>query len=212
MAALPVSVVGPEQLLIPAKPSEQLKPTVTSLLFQPFALAAGDRSPVIVGAVLSSLIVIEPDPELPRRSVAVDVLVTPAVLDVCESVAGVGPVATPDPASVADHVTETFESFQPAPLGVGESAPVTTGPVLSRMKDADWGLCDWPVQLLALKLGDAVAVTVLTPSPVLAVKLKVQLDFAEVEVWCPLNAPMTSTHFVSLEVVTVSVNAPPCLA
>jgi hypothetical protein len=38
------------------------------------------------------------------------------------------------------------------------------------------------VQLFALKLGDAAAVTVLTPSPVPAVKLNVQDDFAVAEV------------------------------
>ena len=43
---------------------------------------------------LSSLTVTDPDPGLPSRSVAVAVLVSPVVLLLTESVAGVGPVPT----------------------------------------------------------------------------------------------------------------------
>jgi hypothetical protein len=32
------------------------------------------------------------------------------------------------------------------------------------------------------------------------------------EVWWPLNAPVTSTHFVSFDVFTVNVSAPPLFA
>jgi hypothetical protein len=63
-----------------------------------------------------------------------------------------------------------------------------------------------------LKFGEAAAVTVWTPSPVPAVKLNVQVDFAVLDVWRAVCAPVTSTHLVSLDVITVSVRAPPFLA
>src|SRR5215212_9913487 len=211
-AALVLSVTGGLQTLMPAGASEQVKPAVTSVLFQPFAFAAGERLPTMVGAFLSSRTVTEPLPAFPRRSVAVAVLVTPEVVAVCESVAGVGPLATPEPASLADHATETLELFQPAALGVGESAAVTTGPALSRIYDAGCGFCDWPVQLLALKLGEAAALTACTPLPAPAVKMNVQDDFAVLLVCMAVCAPVIWTHFVSLEVVTVSVKAPPFFA
>jgi hypothetical protein len=53
-AALVVSVVGTEEVLIPEVASLAVNETVTSVLFQPFAFAAGVREPVMVGAVLSS--------------------------------------------------------------------------------------------------------------------------------------------------------------
>jgi hypothetical protein len=68
------------------------------------------------------------------------------------------------------------------------------------------------VQLLALKLGDAAAVTAWAPSPVPAVNENVQLDLAVLDVWRAAWAPDTSTHLVSLLVMTVSVNAPPLFA
>ena len=67
-------VIGLVQLAIPERTSEQRKLAVTSLLFQPLALAAGLRLPLIAGPVLSMLI-----PEtvalalLPALSVAVPV-------------------------------------------------------------------------------------------------------------------------------------------
>ena len=68
------------------------------------------------------------------------------------------------------------------------------------------------MQLLALKFGDAAAVTALTPSPAGAVVVNVQLVLAVEDVWRAREAPVTSTHLVSLDVVTVSVSAAPCLA
>src|SRR5438132_9876769 len=75
--ALPIfRVIGLVQLAIPERTSEQRKLAVTSLLFQPLALAAGLRLPLIAGPVLSMLI-----PEtvalalLPALSVAVPVTV-----------------------------------------------------------------------------------------------------------------------------------------
>jgi len=192
--------------------SEQAKLTTTFALFHPLTLAAGLRLPEIDGLFLSSLTTTEPDPELPSASVAEDVLVT-VVFEVTLSEAGVGPLATPEPLSVAVQVIETFALFQPAPFGDGDTAAVTTGPVLSRTYEADFGLCDCPVQeFWALKFGDAAAVTVLTPSPVPAVKLNVHVDFAVEDCWCAVCAPVMSTHLVSLEVLTVSVSAPPFFA
>lgn len=50
------------------------------------------------------------------------------------------------------------------------------------------------------------------PSPAGAVNEKVQLVFAVDDWRWPVNAPETSTHFVSLDVVMFSVSAPPCFA
>src|SRR6266511_505446 len=61
-APLAVFVVGPLHDLMPETLSEQVKLTVTSVLFQPFAFAAGLREPVTVGVCLSSLIVTDPVP------------------------------------------------------------------------------------------------------------------------------------------------------
>src|SRR5436305_3878413 len=135
-APLPDAVVGPGQLLIPDSASEQVKDAVTEVLFQPLALAAGLREPVIVGDTLSSFTVTEPEPELPSRSVAFEVNVVPAVDPFCDAFAGVGPLPTPDPASAADQVMVTLLLSHPAAFAAGDSAAVTTGPVLSRAYDA----------------------------------------------------------------------------
>lgn len=66
--------------------------------------------------------------------------------------------------------------------------------------------------LLLLNFTEAVAVTACAPSPEPAVVVNVQEDFAVLDCWWPVKAPATSTHWVSLLVVTVSVSAPPCLA
>ena len=62
------------QVATPESASAQTNITVTSRLFQPAALAAGDRGPLIVGFVLSMLM---PDtvavPEFPALSTAVPV-------------------------------------------------------------------------------------------------------------------------------------------
>ena len=116
---------------MPDRGSEQVKLTVTLVLFQPFEFAAGLRLAVRDGASLSSLIAIEPLPTLPTRSVAVEVWMVLGVETVWLSVAGVGPVPTPEPASVADQVIVTSWLNQAAALGLGDTAAVTVGPVLS---------------------------------------------------------------------------------
>src|SRR5919201_5881872 len=126
-------VLGPGQVLMPDSGSEQVKLTVTLVLFQPFELAEGLLDPVIAGALSSSFTVTEPLPVFPRRSVALEVFVTPDVLAVTESLAGFGPPpeAIPEPASVADQLIVTLLLFQLAPFGAGERVPETIGPVLS---------------------------------------------------------------------------------
>src|SRR5215204_3960652 len=132
---------------MPDEESEQVNDAVTSVLFQPFVFAAGVREPVIVGAPLSSLTVTEPFPTFPSLSVAVAVFAMPGVFCCCESAAGVGPDATPDPPSVADQAMLTLLLFHPAALAAGETAAVKTGPALSSTYEALCGLWDTPVQL-----------------------------------------------------------------
>src|SRR4029079_3542657 len=52
-APLVLNVVGADEVLTPEVASLGANETVTSVLFQPFAFAAGVREPVMVGAVLS---------------------------------------------------------------------------------------------------------------------------------------------------------------
>ena len=137
-------VVALVQLWMPDLPgaalSSQVKLTDTSVLFQPLALAAGDRLPVIVGAVLSRLTVTLPLPLLPTLSAAVDVAaVVPFVVTLV--VGGVGPLPMPEPTttggpalmfgSCALQVTVTSDLFHPAPFGAGAMLPVTVGSPLS---------------------------------------------------------------------------------
>jgi hypothetical protein len=64
---------------------------------------------------------------------------------------------TPEPVSVAVHRTVTSELFHPAAFAAGVSAAVTTGPALSNVYEA-WVELELPVQLLALKPGEAATV------------------------------------------------------
>lgn len=165
----------------------------------------------MVGAVLSMRTVRDPTPELPSRSVAVVVgVVIP--LAVMDAEAGFGPLVMPAPASVADHVTVVFVLFQPAAFGAGARTPVTIGPVLSSVYDA-WPASLGPVHFpCELTLGDGAAVTARAPSPAPAVVVKVQEVFAVADDWVAIMDPLTSTHLVSLEVVTVSVRPAPLFA
>jgi hypothetical protein len=134
--------------------SLQTKLTATSVLFQPAAFGLGETEAWMVGATLSSLTTTEPLPLLPSWSVAVAVFVTPAVLPFWLSVAGLGPLATPDPEpSDALQVIVTLLLFQPAALGAGERLPVTVGPVLSSVYEALPAPLALLQALLVLKLG-----------------------------------------------------------
>ncbi|RXZ68195.1 hypothetical protein [Agromyces albus] len=206
------TVPPPVQDLTPESASAQMSETVTSELFQPAAFAAGATFPVTVGLVSSSFTTTAPVPMLPSLSLAVAFFVTPAVFEFTLSVAGVGPVPIPEPASVADQVIPTSALFHPAALAAGARAAVTIGPALSRVNDACKELV-CPVHFpCGLKFGEADTVTAWAPLPAPAVVVKLQFVLAVPDWSCAVIAPATSTHFVSVLVMTVSVNAPPCFA
>jgi hypothetical protein len=153
----------------------------------------------------------EPVAELPTRSVAVEVLVA-MPFEVSWLEAGDGPVATPEPASVAVQVRSVLALFQPFPLAAGLRDGVTTGPVLSDVYDGV-ALTDVPVQPFPLKLRDAATVYVCTSSPVAPVPEKVQVPFGVDDVVDPAKPAGTPLmHVVSLGAVTVRVRAAPDLA
>ena len=209
LAALAVSVVGPEEDLSPDVASLGVKETVTSVLFQPLVFAAGVRLPVMVGAVLSRFTVTEPEPVLPTLSVTVVVLVTAVPSVVTESVAG-ETVFTPEPpVSEPDHVTVTLDLFHPAALGAGVRTPVAVGASLSSVKFAVVVLVA-PLQPAELFPFPTVMVAVCSPFPGPAVVLK--MNGLEPDVFLAVIAPVTSTHFVFGSVLTVRVSAAPLFA
>lgn len=69
-----VSTAGAVQVATPDSASAQTKFTVTSVLFQPKALAAGTRLDEIVGGVKSIFRVTDAEAELPARSTALPVM------------------------------------------------------------------------------------------------------------------------------------------
>lgn len=165
---------------------------------------------MIDGLDVSTRTVTEPIRVLPSLSVAVEVRVKIPLASSVDD-AGVGPEPTPEPASVAAHVTVVVELFQPAALALGDNVADTTGAVLSKVYEA-WAVPESPVHLpRRSKLGEAAAVTACMPLPDPAVKVNVHDDLA-IDVCRPERSPATSTHLVSDEVVIVSVNAPPFLA
>src|SRR5438046_441651 len=110
--------------------SEQVKVTVTSVLFHPFAFGGVDAAAVIVGLVVSMLIPPRvTEPMLPARSVAWPEADRFVPSD--ESVMGAVsvPGAKSDKTSVAVNVTVTGPLFQPLALASGRCAAVTTGGV-----------------------------------------------------------------------------------
>ena len=132
LAPLPVSV-APRTLLVamPEPPaSAQLNDTVTLVLFQPAALAAGVRLPVMVGAVESRLRVTL-WVAVPPVEVAVQVNVMLAVSD--DTVVGLQPVCdvTVDCASVTVHETLMSLVYQPLLPNVPVTVGLITGGVVS---------------------------------------------------------------------------------
>jgi len=123
-------VVGGGQLAIPLPVSVQLKVTVTSLLCQPAALAAGVAVATICGGVLSRLMVVERLALLPVRSVAVPVMICAAP----SVVSRVGAVQLAMPAPLSAQVNETVTSLlcQPLALGSGVDVVLMVGAALSR--------------------------------------------------------------------------------
>ncbi len=102
---------------------------MTLELFQPAALAAGDKVAVIVGGVLSIFSVTLVVALFPAASVAVPemICVAPSVVTVC----GPGQLTTADVASLQANVTVTLLLFQPAAFGAGEAVAVIVGGALS---------------------------------------------------------------------------------
>ncbi len=117
---------------MPERASLQAKLTVTGLLFQPAALAAGVREPTIIGMPLSMLM-------LPRVTVAVLPAWSEAVpetlwpLPSVETVTGAGQVSTPERVSAQAKVTVTSVLFQPSGLASSTRAAVTDGAVRSML-------------------------------------------------------------------------------
>src|SRR5437016_56188 len=121
----------------PASPLS-LNVTVTSVLFQPAALAAGAFTGVgAFGGVLSILmpLTVDGSAALPATSTQLPVLVTEAF---CTSAVNVCPatvlVSRPDctaPVSAQVKFTVTSVLFQPLALAAGVRPPVITGLVLS---------------------------------------------------------------------------------
>src|ERR671936_194386 len=105
------------------------------------------------GLTLSILIVTDPLPVKPSRSVADAVFTVPFVFGETLSLAGVGPDATPEPTSLADQLMVTLLLFQPAAFGAGDTPVLfvslgnNVGGLLSRIYEAvpEPG---WPPQLL----------------------------------------------------------------
>src|SRR4030095_13286792 len=115
------------------------KETVTSLLFQPLALASGLRLPLITGAVLSMLMppTVAAKAALPALSTQSPLFVTdwpaPSSLTVAPATVSCAlpDAATPEPAHVKETVTSLL--FQPLALASGLRLPLITGAVLSML-------------------------------------------------------------------------------
>src|SRR5947209_2149865 len=92
-------MVGLEQPWTPERASPQVKPTVTSLLYQPLALGARSVAPLMVGGVLSMLTVAWSAALFPALSVAWPVTDrwVPSIVMVC----GLVQLATPEASTPA---------------------------------------------------------------------------------------------------------------
>ncbi len=117
----------------PERVSAQVKLTVTSVLFQPFALAAGVRLPLIVGGVLSIFTAREVNVAVfPALSVTVTVPLTADPSVISTKGLGIEVEATPERLSVVVKLKETSVLFHPAALAAGLCAPkLSVGGVLS---------------------------------------------------------------------------------
>lgn len=109
----------------------QVKLTVTFVLFQPCAFAAGDPAAAIDGSVSSTFRLTLVDAVFPATSVAVPDTVWFAPLE--ETRIGCGHCAIPESESEQVKLTVTFELFHPAESGVGETLAVIDGAVSSML-------------------------------------------------------------------------------
>src|SRR6266516_7248637 len=135
-APLTVRVMSSGQTARPDRASEQVKCTVTGPMYQPLLPLVPLRiAPLMLGAVLSSLIVTESVPRLPAVSFAEPLTTVPLVLvSMLTVTSGVMvPGSTPDPGSVsvALKCTVTLLLFQSAALAAGVTVWVSVGPMLS---------------------------------------------------------------------------------
>src|SRR5439155_16672859 len=115
-----------------------VKLTATSVLFQPFALAAGALTVVgALGGVLSMLMLltVEASAALPALSTQLPVFVTEAfstsAVNVCPATVLVSRPDSTVPVSVQVKFTVTSVLFQLLPFAAGVRPPVITGLVLS---------------------------------------------------------------------------------
>ncbi len=116
----------------PERESLQVNVAVTFALFQPFELGRGEAAPERTGMVSSILTVTEAEPVRPAWSVAVQVIVVPAVSDT--SVVVPHPEdddVMPDSESETVQLTVTVALFHPLELGLGVSVRLMTGGVVS---------------------------------------------------------------------------------
>src|SRR5947199_255352 len=133
-APLALRVTSSGHTATPDRPSEQVKCTVTGPTYQPLPpLVPLMMAPLMLGAVLSSLIVTESVPRLPAVSFAEPLTTVPlvlvSVLTVTSGVMVLG--STPDPGSVslASKCTVTLLLFQPAALAGGVTGCGAAGAV-----------------------------------------------------------------------------------
>lgn len=97
-----MTVCGDGQVAIGAKPAVQVYVTVTGVVFQPFALGAGEADAIIVGGVVLTFSVTLADALFPALSMAVPLITW---LAPCATVCGFGQEAIPDNESVQLNVT-----------------------------------------------------------------------------------------------------------
>jgi hypothetical protein len=123
------------QVFTPERASSQVKLTVTSSLFKPFAFAAGERCASIVGAVRSNLMpVTDADVLLPALSEtdtgpAPRSAPSPVIVESAGTVAG----STPERASDAVQWIVTSLMYQPSAVAGVVGAPERFGAVRSML-------------------------------------------------------------------------------
>lgn len=134
-----LTVASPVQVAMPETESEQEKLTETSVLFQPFALGAGVREPLMYGAVLSIFTVTEDELVKPDPFVAEQVTVVPVVSEVRVRLSHPVEEAMPDSGSDTDHAIVTSLTYQPLFPEVPVAEEEMIGAVVSAGSDSSCG-------------------------------------------------------------------------